>query len=227
MNLLNIHNSKDHPRFYGRRKGRKLSKSGQLAIKHGAKYLIKKENLPNLFDSEKCIVLEIGSGDGENLINSAKANSKIFYIGADPFINTTAKCLNKLIINKLKNVGIWPDDIRKIINLFPQNSISEIKMLFPDPWPKKKHQNRRLIQNEFIETIYTILKPNGTITIATDHDILKNWILEKFQSHRKLELMLQDFKDWEARPQDCFETKYELKSIMQKRKPCWFIFKKN
>ena len=134
---MNIHSFIDNPQFYGRRRGRKLSKSGQLAIKYGKDYLIKEENISNIFKYQNNIVLEIGFGDGENLINSAKINPNFFYIGADPFLNTTAKCLSKILQYNLKNIVIWPDDIRKILKFFPNNSISEIKILFPDPWPKK------------------------------------------------------------------------------------------
>ena len=141
-------------------------------------------------------------------------------------MNATAKCLNKLLLFNLKNVLIWPDDIRNILNDFPYNSISEIKLLFPDPWPKTKHQSRRLIQHTLIEKIYQILKPGGSITIATDHDVLKNWVLEKFQRYKEFEWIAKSSKDWQSRPSDCFKTKYESKSILQKRKPSWFIFKK-
>ena len=116
---MNIHNFIDNPQFYGRRRGRKLSKSGQLAIKYGKDYLIKEEDISNIFHYQKNIVLEIGFGDGENLINSAKINSNFFYIGADPFLNTTAKCLSKILQYNLKNIVIWPDDIRKILKFFP------------------------------------------------------------------------------------------------------------
>ena len=88
---MNINNFIDNSQFYGRRRGRKLSKSGQLAIKEGKDYLIKEEDIFNIFQYQKNIILEIGFGDGENLINSAKMNSDFFYIGADPFLNTTAK----------------------------------------------------------------------------------------------------------------------------------------
>ena len=223
---MNIHSSTENVQFYGRRKGRRLSKFSQLAIKDGKDYFIKEEYLSNIFHHENYVVLEIGFGDGENLINSAKINPKLFYIGADPFLNATAKCLNKLLLFNLKNVLIWPDDIRNILNDFPYNSISEIKLLFPDPWPKTKHHRRRLIQNTLIEKIYQILKPNGSITIATDHDVLKNWVLEKFQRYKEFEWIAKSSKDWQSRPSDCFKTKYETKSILQKRKPSWFIFKK-
>ena len=223
---MDIHNLINNPQFYGRRRGRKLSKSSQLAINDGKDYLVKEENISNIFRNQKNIVLEIGFGDGENLINSAKLNSKILYIGADPFLNTTAKCLNKILKYNLNNIVIWPDDIRKILKFFPNNSISEIKILFPDPWPKKRHKNRRLIQDEFIKNIYPVIKHQGTITIATDHDILKNWVLEKFQNHTEFEWVVESSNDWRFRPYECFQTKYELKSINQQRKPSWFIFKK-
>ena len=195
-------------------------------MKYGKDYLIKEENISNIFRYPKNIVLEIGFGDGENFINSAKINPNSFYIGADPYLNTTAKCLSKILQYNLKNIVIWPDDVRKIIKFFPNNSISEIKVLFPEPWPKIKHQKRRLIQNVFIETTYRILKPNGIITIATDHDIQKKWVLEKFQKYKKFEWMAKSSKDWRIRPSDCFKTKYESKSLLQKRRPSWFVFKK-
>ena len=223
---MDNYNTKHNAIFYGRRKGRKLSKSSKLAIINGKNYIIKKEDLANIFNYNNHIILEIGFGDGTNLINSAKINPELFYIGADPFLNATAKCLNKLLLSNLKNVVIWPDDIRNILNDFPYNSISEIKLLFPDPWPKTKHQSRRLIQNTLIEKIYQILKPSGSITIATDHDVLKNWVLEKFQRYKEFEWIAKSSKDWQSRPSDCFKTKYESKSILQKRKPSWFIFKK-
>ena len=223
---MNVQSFIENSQFYGRRRGRKLSKSGQLALKYGKDYLIKEDEISNIFNHKKHIVLEIGFGDGENLINSAKLNTNFFYIGADPFLNTTAKCLGKILKYNLKNIFIWPDDIRKILKFFPDNSVSEIKILFPDPWSKKKHRNRRLIQNEFLKTIYPIIKHQGTVTIATDHDLLKKWVLEKFQNYNEFEWIVKSSYDWRFRPKDCFQTKYELKSINEKRKPSWFIFKK-
>ena len=82
------------------------------------------------------------------------------------------------------------------------------------------------IQNDFIEIIYPIIRHQGTITIATDHDLLKKWVLEKFQNYTEFEWVAESPYDWRLRPNDCFQTKYELKSINQKRKPSWFIFKK-
>ena len=151
-------------------------------------------------------------------LNKLKFNENLFFLSL---------CFYSLFFHyNLKNIVIWPDDVRKILKFFPIKSIAEIKILFPDPWPKKKHKNRRLIQNEFIKTIYPIIKHQGTVTIATDHDLLKKWVLEKFQNYKEFEWVVKSSNDWRLRPKDCFQTKYELKSINQKRKPSWFIFKK-
>ena len=225
-------------RFYGRRVGRKLSDSNSLALKQGENYYIIKlsdftqnnsKSLPDaLFAKEfKKPILEIGFGGGDNLINSAKINPDICYIGADPFLNTNAKLIKNLLIHNIMNIKIWPDDIREIINCFPLNSIDEIKILFPDPWPKFKHKNRRLIQEKFINRLYNILKLNGTITLATDHTIMKSWILEIFQNHKGYLWKANQMIDWQTRPFDCFSTKYEQKSIEAKRAPSWFVFTKN
>ena len=227
--------SKKVNRFYGRRKGRKLSKTNILALKEGSKYLINMhehslnpklllEDL-NGFKPTK-IILEIGFGSGENLINSAKMYPSILHIGADPFLNTNARCIKELLKNNITNVKIWPDDIRQIIKLFPLNTFSEIKILFPDPWPKFKHKGRRLIQNDFLSSLYNILKPKGIVILGTDHPIMKSWILENFQNHFGFEWKAEEVSDWRIRPSDCFATKYEKKSIIENRKPNWFVFEK-
>ena len=232
---MTLESSKKTNRFYGRRKGRKLSETNLLALKEGSKYLIKQSYfslnsklvLEDLFEFKpKKIILEIGFGGGENLINSAKKNPDILYLGADPFLNSNAKCIKELLNNNIKNVKIWPDDIRQIIGFFPLSTFSEIKILFPDPWPKLRHKGRRLIQNDFLNSLYDILKPQGIITFGTDHFIMKSWILEIFEAHCGFQWMAEEASDWRTRPSDCFATKYEQKSIFENRKPNWFVFKK-
>ena len=219
-------------RFYGRRKGRKLTLTANLALKEGDKYFIKQlnpeQNFLELFSNykKKIIILEIGFGNGDNLVQAAKNYPKSLYIGADPFLNSTVQCIQKLKKNNITNVKIWHDDINKIINFIPPNSISEIKILFPDPWPKTKHKARRLIQPIFIKHLNCILAQNGTITVGTDHPVLKSWVLEQFQSNQGLEWLANDAKDWRIRPLDCFSTKYEKKAYKENRVPSWFIYKK-
>ena len=222
-------------RFYGRRKGRKLSDTNSLALELGKKFILQKSDFlanskslsEKLFGIKlKKIVLEIGFGSGENLVNAAKKNPENLFLGADPFLNTNAKCIKEILDNKLINIKIWPDDIRQIINFFPSNSISEVKLLFPDPWPKLKHKNRRIVQNEFINILYRILIPKGSVTLGTDHSIMKSWILEIFQNNSGFIWKAEVANDWRVRPIDCFQTKYEKKSLIEKRSPNWYVFEK-
>jgi len=222
-------------RFYGRRKGRKLSDANSLALELGKNFILQKSDFSEKSKSlsEKLlgiklekIVLEIGFGNGENLLNSAKKNPETFFLGADPFLNTNAKCIREILNNKLMNVKIWPDDIRQVINHLPSNSISEVKLLFPDPWPKLKHKKRRIVQNEFIKILHRILIHKGKVTLATDHPIMKSWILEIFQNNLGFIWKAKVANDWRVRPIDCFQTKYEKKSLIEKRIPSWFIFEK-
>ena len=222
-------------RFYGRRKGRKLSDSNSLALELGKNFILQNSDFSQKSKSlsEKLlgiklekIVLEIGFGNGENLLNSAKKNPETFFVGADPFQNTNAICIREILNNKLMNVKIWPDDIRQIINLFPSNSISEVKLLFPDPWPKSKHKNRRIVQSEFIDILHRILIPKGKVTLGTDHSIMKSWILEIFQNNLGFIWKAEVANDWRVRPIDCFQTKYEQKSLIENRSPNWSVFEK-
>lgn len=207
----------------------------QLALQEGAKYLIKNfdfsstsklilEDLVEFKPTE--IILEIGFGSGENLLKSAKMNPDVLYLGADPFLNTNAKCIKAILNYNIKNIMIWPDDIRKIIEFFPSNIFSEIKILFPDPWPKFKHKNRRLIQDNFLISLYNVLKTNGIITLATDHFIMKSWILEIFQNNSGFQWTAETADDWRIKPIHYVATKYEQKAINENRDPHWFVFKK-
>ena len=207
----------------------------QLALQEGAKYLIKNydfSSTPKLILEDLVefkptqIVLEIGFGSGENLLKSAKMNPDVLYLGADPFLNTNAKCIKAILNYNIKNIMIWPDDIRKIIEFFPSNIFSEIKILFPDPWPKFKHKNRRLIQDNFLISLYNVLKINGIITLATDHFIMKSWILEIFQNNSGFQWTAETADDWRIKPVHYVATKYEQKAINENRDPHWFIFKK-
>ena len=207
----------------------------KLALQEGAKYLIKNydfSSTPKLILEDLVefkptqIVLEIGFGSGENLLKSAKMNPDVLYLGADPFLNTNAKCIKAILNYNIKNIMIWPDDIRKIIEFFPSNIFSEIKILFPDPWPKFKHKNRRLVQDNFLISLYNVLKINGIITLATDHFIMKSWILEIFQNNSGFQWTAETANDWRIKPIHYVATKYEQKAINENRDPHWFIFKK-
>ena len=111
---------------------------------------------------------------------SLRLNKDIGIIGCEPYINGIANLLELLNEEELKRVKIFNGDARKIISKLKANSISKIFILFPDPWPKKKHYKRRFIQSNIIQKLYKILKKNGELRVSTDHNDYLSWILHQF-----------------------------------------------
>src|SRR5262249_45696417 len=89
--------------------------------------------------------LEIGFGGGEHLISRAKANPRIGFIGAEPFINGMAKALVAIDEEKLGSVRLHHADAVALLDWLPAQSLGRVDLLYPDPWPKRRHWKRRFI----------------------------------------------------------------------------------
>ena len=150
--------------YFGRVKSRKISK-----IKlHNFKYFQKKNNI-NKLNLKKKLILEIGIGMGENLIHLSKKNTQTNIIGVDPFMNGMVNVSDYSINNNIKNIYLYPFVFQKFLNKFKKLRFDEIYVLFPDPWPKKRHQKRRLVNSDFLKKIFKILKKNGKFIFSTDN----------------------------------------------------------
>ena len=150
--------------YFGRVKSRKISKIKQ----HNFKYFQKKNNI-NKLDLKKKLILEIGIGMGENLIHLSKKNTQTNIIGVDPFMNGMVNVSDYSINNNIKNIYLYPFVFQKFLNKFKKLRFNEIYVLFPDPWPKKRHQKRRLVNGDFLKKIFKILKKNGKFIFSTDN----------------------------------------------------------
>ena len=166
--------------FFGRIKSRKISKYKEKNFQHFLKkYQIKKINL------KKKLILEIGIGMGENLIHLSKKNIKKNIIGVDPFKNGMVNVSDYCINNNVKNIYLYPHVFQKFINKFKKLRFDMIYILFPDPWPKKRHKKRRIVNEEFLKKIFEILKKKGKFFFSTDNlDYFINVksILKKFSN---------------------------------------------
>ena len=123
--------------------------------------LNKKHNL-------KKTVIEVGFGNGENLIRQAKLNPDFFYLGSEVFVNGIINVLNEINNNDLKNVNLSQLNFSFLLNIIKPETIDHYYILNPDPWEKKRHHKRRLLNRESIIKIYRTLKKKGSITITTD-----------------------------------------------------------
>jgi len=150
--------------YFGRVKSRKISKIKENSFK---KYL--KTRSINRLNSKKKLILEIGIGMGENIIYLSKKNTKKIIIGVDPFKNGMVNVSDYCINNNIKNIYLYPYVFQKFINKFKKLRFDIIYVLFPDPWPKKKHEKRRIVNEEFLKKIFVILKKKGKVFFSTDN----------------------------------------------------------
>lgn len=235
----------DKPKFYGRRQGRKIrkAKSGLLD-----RFLpqISLEKTPEI-NAEifgrpvREIWLEIGFGNGEHIAGQALANPQTGFIGAEVFKNGVANLLTlitgikqntdmpeqiKLLPERSDNIRIWSDDVRLLFAKIPDGFLSKIFLLFPDPWPKKRHADRRFINPDNLKEIARILKKGGILRVATDHKIYKSWTLRRLHEDPNFRWTAKCSRDWRNPPSDWVETKYQRKAITEGRKPVFLDFER-
>ena len=168
---------KQEIRTFGRRHGKKLSTRQQTLID---------ELLPTLAP-ETGDILEIGFGAGEHVRELAATHPDKIIIGAEPFMNGVASLLSAItdeksnrVLDKYKNIRIWADDVRDFLRQ-TKSKFEQIWVLHPDPWPKARHEKRRLLSAEFLNTLSKYLSDNGEIVIGTDHWEYFDWILEQIK----------------------------------------------
>ena len=177
----------------------------------------------DLFGDDRDVWLEIGFGGGEHLVGQAGRNPDIGYIGCEPFIEGMAKALTGIEADQLQNVRLVMDDVRPVMASLQDQSIARAFILFPDPWPKKRQQKRRLIQPEFLESLYRICRPGAGVRFATDVKSYADEALLRFLRHGGFEWHANTADDWRCPPGDHLTTRYESKQLGDCA-PVWFDF---
>ena len=171
--------------------------------------------------------MEIGFGGGENVSESAIRNPRTGIIGSDPFLAGVGKLLSRISVARIDNIRIFPGDVRDLLPALPQACISKLFVLFPDPWPKKRHRKRRLFQRSFIHSLARISTPNGEVIVATDNDAYKRWVLELFLESPFFSWEAKKAEDWRCRPADVVCTRYENKARREGRHSTFLKFRRN
>ncbi len=163
----------------------------------------------SIFGNDNPVILEIGFGMGNATAEIAEKNINKNYIGIEVHTPGVGKLLSRIEILKLSNLRIIQYDAVKVIrSMIPLNSLTGVHIFFPDPWPKKKHNKRRLIQRGFIEELLPLIQKGGYIYAATDWEDYAEQILRVFGSFGDLSVPSDKYKeetDW--RPYTGFEKK--------------------
>ena len=215
-------------KFYGRRKGRRISSKNLKLLEDATnKFFLQEEQICKLaLQKYNKNILEIGFGNGDNLVNMSLNKPNDLFIGCDAYYNGCAKLLKQIENKNIKNIKIWPDDIHLIIKKFKKNFFDLILILQPDPWPKKKHKKRRLIQQKFLDDLNQILKYEGKLIISTDHNVMKCWVLEHLHIRNDFLWIKNGYDYINIKPKWISNTKYSNKALENNKVVNWFFFKK-
>lgn len=169
----------------------------------------KQFDFEKIFGNKNPVVVEIGFGMGDSTARIAAANPDINYLGIEVFLYGFSKLLAKIDNMGLKNMKIMRFDAVQVLeDLIPDNSISGFHIFFPDPWPKKRHNRRRLVKRPFTDLLTRKLKKGGYVYCVTDWEDYANWMLEELGNTPGLFNPYSSFapaRDW--RPETSFEKK--------------------
>ena len=214
--------------LYGRSRGK--------ALRLGQKRLIG-ESLPRLeidpgafaspptFEFEpKAFWLEIGFGAGEHLIEQAKANPDVGLIGCEPFLNGVAAALAGIEREGLVNVRLRRGDAQALVEAVPDAFFSRVFILYPDPWPKRRHNKRRIVSEPMVTALARVLHPGGEVRFATDIDDYAGWTLQRFLASPWFRWAPSAAVDWRRPWPQWRPTRYEIKAKIAGRAPVYLTF---
>ena len=154
--------------------------------------------------------LEIGFGAGEHLLHQAREHPECLHIGCEPYPAGVARLL--ACMGDAGNIRIHDGDAFDLLSTLRPSSISRCYMMFPDPWPKKRHGKRRMTRMEVVGQLARILKKNAELRIATDSGTFAGWMLANMRRCKPFVWDADRSHDW-RRPREPYPpTRYELKA---------------
>jgi tRNA (guanine-N7-)-methyltransferase len=170
--------------------------------------------------------LEIGFGGAEHLIDQAQSNPRSGFIGSDAFVNAIAKALAAIEANTISNIRLHFGDASELIDWLPAGALSRIDLLYPDPWPKRRHWKRRFIQDDSLRRLARILKTGGELRFATDIADYAAYALARVMRSPDFVWTAEVASDWRKPWPEFSGTRYEAKAKHEGRAPAYFVFRK-
>jgi tRNA (guanine-N7-)-methyltransferase len=219
--------------FFGRRKGHALRPQQaalmqtllpKLALDLGAP---PPATLARLFpQAPEAVWLEIGFGSGEHMIAQALQHPRTGFIGIEPFVNGMAKALAAIASQGLANIRLHHGDAADVTAWLPAGSLARVDLIYPDPWPKRRHWKRRFVQDRSVAEIARILRAGGEFRFVTDIPDYAAWTLKRLLRSPDFAWTAERADDW-RRPWPGFAaTRYEAKARREGRLPCYLMFRK-
>ncbi len=169
--------------------------------------------------------LEVGFGGGEHLVHQAASHPEVGIIGCEPYINGVAMLLGKIRGAKPDNIAVHAGDVRDLFDVLPKGSVEKAFVLYPDPWPKKRHHRRRFVTQEYLQPLAQAMAPGAELRIATDIPDYVRQTLEEVP-RAGFEWMAQGPLDWRQPWKDWLSTRYEEKALREGRVPHYLTFRR-
>jgi tRNA (guanine-N7-)-methyltransferase len=219
-------------RSFGRIRGRKLSARQQRLIDDMLPRLAltpsraPPASLTALFPVPvRDVWLEIGFGGAEHLVWQAEHNADVGFIGCEPFEEGVVKALTAVEERGLDSIRLHAGDAREVLRWLPDASIGRVFVLFPDPWPKRRHVKRRLVNPEFLAQLARVMRPGAELRLATDIGDYARAALAAIARCHAFAWTARRASDWRVRPADWPQTRYEAKAMREGRRCYYFTFR--
>ena len=216
----------DFYRFYGRRVAKKLSDKSIESINYYFKSSSFDEEVINSFNERKSlkidkkfqkISLEVGFGNGEFLIKQSNLNNDSLFIGCEVYLNGFSKVLNKINDRQINNIKVCSINFIYLVQVLKNETIDQIYFINPDPWPKARHNKRRVINIENLNLMASKLKKNCSIVVTTDSVDYYEYIVSIFKNK---DLTFRKMEHEELKTTDKLYgiSSYQRKAINRKAK---------
>jgi tRNA (guanine-N7-)-methyltransferase len=168
--------------------------------------------------------LEIGFGAGEHLIEQAKAHPDVGVVGCEPFLNGVATVLAGIEREHLSNVRLRRGDAQTLVEAAPDEYFSRVFILYPDPWPKRRHRKRRVVAMGLIEALARVMRSGGELRFVTDIDDYAGWTLKRFIASPHFRWTANRADDWRQPWPEWAPTRFEAKARREGRGSVYLTF---
>ncbi|WFE75110.1 tRNA (guanosine(46)-N(7))-methyltransferase TrmB [Roseinatronobacter sp. S2] len=224
--------------FYGRIKGKSLKPAQQRYLDQDLAQLHPKGvsvqdnpdrhivNPEDFFGDARPLWLEVGFGGGEHLVHQCAQNPDVGIIGCEPYINGVAMLLGKIRQAGVRNLRVYPWDVRDLFDVLPDQCLDRAFLLYPDPWPKARHHRRRFVTPGYLDQLARVLKPGAVFRVATDIPDYVRQTMEEVPA-AGFDCLTPAPADWVQPWDDWYSTRYEQKALREGRAPHYLTFQRN
>ena len=221
--------------FYGRRHGKQLRPAQRAYLEDLETFALRGVDwdanpdrrpldLGALFGGRP-VWLEVGFGGGEHMVHQAAGTPGVGIIGCEPFINGVAMLMGKIRAAGVENLAVHPGDVRDLFDVLPAACLDRVFLLYPDPWPKKKHHRRRFVTPDYLVPLARAMKPGAVLRVATDIPDYVRQALEQVPRHG-FDWLAERPADWREPWDDWMSTRYEQKALREGRVPHYLTFRR-